>query len=299
MATAVCLAEPALIIHSTTSDSAAFHRALAQLNRIRLEPALGDDHWQAGLANEARLRIAEDAFIAGERAAVAARAAAAPRDADAFVAWFEQLAHDGPGQGDPLFPWLAHCATLEELCWFIAQEVAGEAGFDDLLAMVQLRLPTRARLEVARNLWDEMGRGQAIGMHGPMLARLVTQLGLPPGDPVWEAQALANLQVALCANRRFTYQGLGALGVIELTSPTRVGQVDRGLQRLGFAPASRRYFSLHATVDLAHARAWIDEVIHPLVAEDPRRAQPLAEGALMRLEAGRRCFARYRRHFEL
>ena len=52
-------------------------------------------------------------------------------------------------------------------------------------------------------------------------------------------------------------------------------------------------------VDIAHARAWIDEVIHPLVAEEPRRAPALAEGALMRLEAGRRCFARYRREFGL
>ena len=276
-----------------------FHRALARLNRSRLEPALSDDNWAAGLAEEAAMRVTEDAFVAGERQRIVARAAAAPRDADGFVAWFERLKSDGPGQGDPLFPWLAERASMAEMRWFLEQEVAGEAGFDDLLALVQLRLPVRARLEVARNLWDEMGRGQAIGMHGPMLARLSTQLGLAPKDPVWEAQALANLLVALCANRRFAYHGLGALGVIELTSPTRVGQVDLGLKRLGIAPAGRRYFTLHATVDIAHARAWIDEVIHPLVAEEPRRAPALAEGALMRLEAGRRCFARYRREFGL
>jgi len=284
---------------SGTADPTAFHHELARLNKARLEPTLSDDSWAAQLAEEARLRVSEDAFVSGERTAVAARAAAVPRDADAFVAWFEQLAIEGPGQGDRLFPWLAEQASMAEMRWFLEQEVAGEAGFDDLLALVQVRLPVRARLEVARNLWDEMGRGQAIGMHGPMLARLATQLELDPREPVWEAQALANLLVALCANRRFAYQGLGALGVIELTSPTRVGHVDQGLKRLGVGPVGRRYFTLHATVDLAHGRAWIDEVIHSLVAEDPRRAPILAEGALMRLEAGRRCFNRYRAQFGL
>nr|MBA3686250.1 iron-containing redox enzyme family protein [Planctomycetota bacterium] len=224
---------------------------------------------------------------------------AAPCDAGGFVAWFERLALVGPGQGDALFPWLAERASMDEMRWLLAQEIAGEAGFDDLLALAQLRLPTRARLEVARNLWDEMGRGHAIGMHGPLLTRLTDRLAVPIGEPVWEAQALANLMVALCANRRFAWQALGALGVIELTAPTRVGLVDQGLQRLGVDSDGRRYFSLHAVIDRAHGRAWIDEVIHPLVAEDPSRARPLAEGALMRLEAGRRCFARYRAHFSI
>jgi hypothetical protein len=274
--------------------SADLHRSLARLNQRRLEPLLGDAQWRAGLAEETALRLAEDGFVAAERSAVATRAAHAPRDAAGFVRWFEGLAATGPGQGDPLFPWLAERATLAEMRWFLAQEVAGEAGFDDLLALVQPKLPTRARLEVARNLWDEMGRGQAIGMHGPMLARLAGQLELDTREPVWEAQALANLMVALCANRRFAYQGLGAIGVIELTAPSRVGLVDEGLERLGISAVGRRYFSLHATIDVAHGRAWIAEVIAPLVAEDPRRATAIAEGALMRLEAGRRCFARYR-----
>jgi len=35
--------------------------------------------------------------------------------------------------------------------------------------------------------------------------------------------------------------------------------------------------------------------LRPLVAEDPRRARPIAEGALLRLRCGQRCFERYRR----
>ena len=59
-------------------------------------------------------------------------------------------------------------------------EVAGEAGFDDLVALTQVRLPKRAKLGLARNYWDEMGRGNAKGMHGPMLETLSTAMALRP-----------------------------------------------------------------------------------------------------------------------
>jgi hypothetical protein len=36
------------------------------------------------------------------------------------------------------------------------------------------------------------------------------------------------------------------------------------------------------------------EVIRPLVESDPRTARPMAEGALMRLLCGARCYERYR-----
>ncbi len=64
--------------------------------------------------------------------------------------------------------------------WFLQQEVAGEAGFDDLVAMCQVKMPTQAKLELARNYWDEMGRGAEAGMHGPMLDQLAKALELEP-----------------------------------------------------------------------------------------------------------------------
>ena len=77
---------------------------------------------------------------------------------------------------------------MEEMKWFLTQEVAGEAGFEDLTALTQVKLPTRAKLELARNYWDEMGRGNARGMHGPLLAMLANRLGLEPRDEttVWD-----------------------------------------------------------------------------------------------------------------
>ncbi len=60
-----------------------------------------------------------------------------------------------------------------------------------------------------------------------------------------------------------------------------------------------RYYILHSTVDLRHSTDWNREVITSLVEEDPSVAPFIAEGALMRLNAGARCFDRYREHFGL
>ena len=277
------------------------HRTLLHFNQLRLRPALPTEGWRADVEQELRARLLEGEFVEAERARVAARAAEAPTDPDAFVAWFERLKDSGPGQHDPLFPWLATEARLEQLRWFLTQEVAGEAGFDDLVALTQVKLPTQAKLELARNYWDEMGRGREKAMHGPMLEGLSQALQLQPReeDTVWEAHALANLLVALAANRRYVFQSVGALGAVELTAPGRAALVNAGLQRLGFGMPVRRYYALHATLDVKHSQDWNREVLRPLVAEDPARARPIAEGALMRLQAGARCFERYRRELGL
>lgn len=275
-------------------DQLAIQQRLSRLNDARLRPRLNEA--PLSLAEEMELRRLEASFLATEREAIADRAATAPSEPDAFLAWFEGLRDTGPGQHDPLFPWLAERASLEQLAWFLAQEVAGEAGFDDLVALTQLKMPVRAKLECARNYWDEMGRGKADGMHGPMLDRLASDLRLSDRhDPiVWEAIAVGNLLMALAANRALAYESIGALGVIELTAPARAACVSAGLERLGIPLRTRRYYALHATLDIRHSRAWNDEVIVPLVREDPRVARAIATGALMRLNAGARSFATYR-----
>ncbi|MEO7097209.1 MAG: iron-containing redox enzyme family protein [Polyangiales bacterium] len=274
------------------------HQRLARMNGRRMRPTLPTaDGWYGDVVQDVELRVLEGEFVEEERRAVLDRAATAPTDPDAFVRWFEALEATGPGQHDPLFPWLSAEATEEDVRWFLRQEVAGEAGFDDLVALSQLKLPEQAKLEMARNSWDEMGQGREAGMHGPMLARLAETLHLHDDDGadiVWESLALGNLLIALAANRRYAYHAIGVLGAIELTAPRRAGQVNAALKRLGHDAHVRQYFALHATLDVKHSEAWNREVLRPLVASQPRVARGLAEGALMRLRAGARCFDRYR-----
>jgi hypothetical protein len=286
-----------MIAPALEDAQAGLHRLLARTNAERLRPRGPDE---TVLDATAALRW-EAEFLAQERAAVAAVAATVPTDAAAFVRWFTALETRGPGQDDPLFPWLAGQASLADLRWFLTQEAAGEAGFDDLVALAQIKLPVRPKLELARNYWDEMGRGTADGMHGRMLDELVGTLGLEVAidTTVWPALALGNLMVGLATRRDHAYHALGALGVIELTAPGRVAQVAAGLQRLGLGARERRYFEVHAVLDRKHAAAWNAEVLAPLVAGEPRTARWIAEGALMRLTAGARCFACYRRMLAL
>jgi hypothetical protein len=288
-----------LVFGLETADQVQQH--LARYNAQRLRPALPRSDWREALERELSVRALELAFIESERQHAIPLARQAPREAKGFVNWFAALEQTGPGQHDPLFPYLAERATREEMSWFLTQEIAGEAGFDDLVALTQVKMPVLAKLELARNYWDEMGRGQRRAMHGVLLDRVAEVLGLVarPEKTVWESLALANLLTGLAANRCYAYHAVGALGAVELTAPGRVALVNQGLKRIGVDAHGRQYFALHATLDVKHSEAWNREVLATLVSEQPELAQPIAEGAIMRLQAGARCFARYRRELGL
>jgi hypothetical protein len=268
---------------------------------VRLQPGLPVSDWEAHLWQAHAASVAEGKFIEQERRKIAHLAATAPaNDVGAFIAWFDELRISGPGQYDPLFDFLAERATYDQLRWFIQQEVAGEAGFDDLVALTQIKMPEQAKLEFARNYWDEMGKGKSAGMHGPMLTRLAKALTIPytpAEDIVWESLALANLLVGLAHNRRYAFHAVGALGGVELTSPTRAVRVVEALDRLKVSKQASHYFRLHASVDVAHSREWKKEILVPLLNSTPEVGIYIAEGALMRLNAGARTFDRYRAEF--
>lgn len=280
---------------SEMADVAGFHRRMSEWNARRLAPSIPHGGWLADAREDAEMVLLEGAFIERARTEAASWLHDLPTSVSGFIAWFEALKGSGPGEDDSLFPWLAEEATLEQMRWFLLQEVAGEAGFEDLVAYAQVKMPTRPKLELARNYWDEMGRGNEGGMHGPMLDALAKGLDLNPTirGTVWPSLALGNTLVAFSTTRRYAYHALGALGAVELTAPWRAAHVAAGLRRLGVG-AERKYFALHATLDIEHSRTWNEEVFKPLVAGRPECVRSLAEGAVMRLMAGARCYEHYR-----
>jgi hypothetical protein len=280
---------------------AQFQVGLTKYNASRFQPTLPDDASPSQLKREARIAEAEVIFVETLRKAIAPLTGDIPSSVERFIDWFEDLKESGPGQGDLLFPWLAEEASVEQMTWFLLQEVAGEAGFEDLLALTQVKVPVQAKLEMARNFWDEMGRGSERGMHGPMLGRLADHFHLSPTAEtvVPESLALGNTMIALANHRRYAFQSVGALGAIEMTAPTRAGYVNQGLRRLGVPAKKRHYFAVHAILDVKHSEAWNREVLRPLVAEDWRRGRAIGEGAVMRLWHGARTFERYRWEFGL
>ena len=76
-------------------------------------------------------------------------------------------------------------------------------------------MPVGPKLELARNYWDEMGRGNEKGMHGPLFETLARSSGSrrEPKTTVWESLALANTMAGLAWNRRYAYHSIGALGI--------------------------------------------------------------------------------------
>jgi heme oxygenase-like protein len=276
-----------------------FQTELAKYNGRQLQPGFPGETWRDDLDELAAVMRAEGEYIEAVRQEISALVADIPSDVDSFIEWFEELKETGPGQGDPLFPWLAESATREDMLWFLTQEVAGEAGFDDLLAITQVKMPVTAKLEMARNYWDEMGRGRDKAMHGPLLERLATYLDIDsqPDRVVPESLALGNAMLAMARSRRYSFQSIGGLGAIEMTAPTRAGFVDAGLKRLGIPTKKRIYFTLHAVLDIKHSECWNREVLRSLVSEKSRCAEAIAEGAIIRLWHGARCFEVYRQHF--
>ncbi len=286
-------------IASVMTPEKKLHVQLAKFNQHRLTPHFIEANWAIKTLHDAHTLIKEGDFVESERLHIQQYLVHMPYEADAFMQWFDNLKSEAPGQDDALFPWLANKATMKQMRWFLQQEAAGEAGFDDLVAITQVKLPAQAKLEMARNYWDEMGRGHENSMHGLMLEKTVKNLQLTPTieETVWESLALANLMLAMAINRRYAFQSIGALGAVEMTAPGRVAYVNEGLKRLNVDFETRKYFQLHATLDIKHSEAWNREVIYSSLKKNPQTAKPIAEGALMRLYCGARSYERYREHF--
>lgn len=284
------------------SDFSSIHIQLSYFNRRRLKPQTPSEFWRDDVITDSHILISEGEMLEHELENIRLLVQNIPNDLSEFMRWFESLRQTGPGQNDPLFDWLAEEANIDQMRWFIKQEVAGEAGFEDLTALTQIKFPVKPKLEMARNFWDEMGRGTEKAMHGPMLGKVAKELQLEKStieEIVPESLALANILTAFAANRRYAYHSVGALGAIELTAPDRAAKVYRGLKRLGLSSEGQKYYSLHAAVDIRHSFEWNKEVILPILEENFSFSRFIAEGALLRLYAGARCFTRYRAHFGL
>src|SRR5581483_6959356 len=175
----------------------------------------------------------------------------------------------------PVYDWLAHEATWPELVEFLAIEGGPDAGFDDLVAAAQIGLDGEAKLELARNYWDEMGNGSLDRVHTELHNRLVEAIDMPRFAreqlPV-EALERAALGSVLATNRWLQPELLGALGLLELQAGPRCRKVVQALRRLDAPAGAFPFYEEHATVDPHHGKAWLDNAIAPLAVEHPEWA---------------------------
>jgi hypothetical protein len=199
------------------------------------------------------------------------------------------------------YRWLAERASWPEAVTFLALEGGPDGGFDDLVAAAQIGLSGAPKLELARNYWDEMGRGHAAGVHTELhrgLTRALDLAAVPRALQPVEGLERAALSGLLVTNRWLQPELLGALGLIELQAGPRCRLVLQALERLAAPDDAFPFYAEHAEVDPVHGRDWVDNALVPLVAANPEWGPRIVKGAWWRSQVNLRFFGAARAYAE-
>ncbi len=183
-----------------------------------------------------------------------------------------------------IYEWLAEEADRDEIDEFLSLEGGPDGGFDDLVAACQIGLDGGAKLELARNYWDEMGNGTLDRVHTELHRKLTRALGLAcPPRHVQPVTALERsvLTGLLATNRWLQPEMLGALGLLELQAGPRCRKVVAALERIGAGGDAIDFYAEHATVDPKHGKDWVDKAVAPSEG-DERWASGIVRGARWR-----------------
>ena len=211
-----------------------------------------------------------------------------PADPAEFAKWYQLAAFGHPLYEHDLYAFLASDATRSQLEWFLKMECAGEAAFDDLVALAQVGTRGEVKMEMASNYWDEMGRGKPQAVHTHLFHQLIKDLNIPApdaGELPWEVLSGINLMIWSCIHRRNAFRAQGALGAVELLAPQRCTRVVHGATRLGIGKKTVVYYGAHAIIDIGHAEGWLTHVIEAQVRELPEARTGIAEGLIARADA--------------
>ena len=220
-------------------------------------------------------------------------ASALPADPAAFAEWYRNTAFTHPLYEHELYAFLSSEATREQLEWFFTMECAGEAAFDDMVALAQVGTRGEVKMEMGSNYWDELGKGKPHAVHTHLFHRLIEDLRLraPAADELpWQVLAGVNVMLWSCIPRRNAFRAQGTLGAVELLAPQRCTRIVHGAKRVGIRKASVVYYGAHAIIDIGHAEGWLRNVIEPQVAAHPESRIGIAEGLITRADASRDYF---------
>ncbi len=213
---------------------------------------------------------------------------ALPVDVDEFAQWFRDTAFNHPLYEHDLYVFIASEATRSQLEWFFQMECAGEAAFDDLVALGQVGTRGEVKMEMASNYWDEMGKGKPHAVHTHLFHKLIEGLKLnapPASDLPWQVLAGVNVMLWSCIPRRNAFRAQGTLGAVELLAPQRCTRVVHGALRVGMKKKTVVYYAAHAIIDIGHAEGWLDHVVKPQVALHSPSRVGIAEGLIARADA--------------
>ncbi len=205
-----------------------------------------------------------------------------------FARWYRDTAFNHPLYEHDLHSFVASEATRSQLEWFFRMECAGEAAFDDLVALAQIGTRGEVKMEMATNFWDEMGKGRSQAVHTHLFHNLIDGLAITAPDASqlpWQVLAGVNVMLWSCISRRNAFRAQGTLGAVELLAPQRCTRLVHGALRLGIKKKTVVYYGAHAIIDIGHAEGWLAHVIEPQVRELPASRIGIAEGLIVRADA--------------
>jgi hypothetical protein len=168
-----------------------------------------------------------------------------------------------------VYRWIQDDATLSELVDFLAIEGGPDAGFDDLVALAQVGIRGDAKVALAANYWDELGRGNTTRVHTKLHDDLVAAVDMPRiprSELPTTALERAALGGLLASNRSLQPELIGALGLLELQAGPRCRAVVRAMHRLVRQPGRCRVPTARRH-ESRHGKGWLDRVVAPLAAD--------------------------------
>lgn len=236
-------------------------------------------------------RHIERAWLDSEGRRLAVAAPAAP-DGRSIVEAIKRMWSQHAVVSHRLFDFLEKEASREQIVAFFRSDSALNLRFFDLLLYAMIGARSEARTELAQNLWDEAGRGDAAQSHVNLFQHLLNVVGVGPADDNhasvlgWEGLAGHNQFMLACVNRAHYFKLLGVMAITELLDPAQYEKLVNGCKRVGLGSESElSYYDEHITIDVVHGDGWLTNVITPIVDQSPAIAGDILFGAAWRLSS--------------
>ncbi len=214
-----------------------------------------------------------------------------PSNPDDFLVWIKSIIRQHSAFTHPFYnQFLRYNANKQDIKYYLAQECTLDPRFDDLLALMQIGMPSQVKLELAANYWDEMGCGKESEIHTLMFSQVLQAFDVTEhyvaDNLSLSALISGNLSSYLTLYRQNVYKAMGYFGVTEYVAPFRFNNLILAAERLGMGD-SVDYHRLHVVIDAKHANSWFKNAILPVVTMQPELAKDIVMGALLRLNSSK------------
>ena len=214
-----------------------------------------------------------------------------PKAPEEFAPWLAELALERDLPADPptgMPALLDNVITLEQLKEIVAQRSLFFLKEPDPWAMVIPSLHGEAKAGLLDLLLDEYGWGRYDQMHSTIYEELMAELEMETGYDAyaarssWQFLATMNLQNLYARHRRLCRRMYGYVYLIEADSPRAMKHYLAAWDRLGLGDNEQvtKFYELHVTADEGHQDVALNEVIVPVLKQQPNAGPEIARGVM-------------------